>query len=123
VCADHGESNIVAMIEFSSGAIVTYIALSSSFGDWEIRLHGESVEARLSPLERGTIRLGQHKPRALPESCSPKRGSRADLLAQATAFVEAVRNPSMRGYPMSDFSDHAKSIALAEQIERMATDD
>ena len=41
------------------------------------------------------------------------------LLDQAAAFTEAVRLGRGDVYPCSDLADHARSVALAERLERL----
>jgi predicted dehydrogenase len=118
--APDSEGNLLALLRFSSGTLVTYVAMSSSGGDWELRLHGESVEARLAPLEQGSIRVGSGPPRPLPDPAADRR-LKAGVLGQARAFAEAVRWGTAPGYPASDFADHARSVALAERLQQLAS--
>ncbi len=114
-----GEKNAALMMRFSSGALVTYLAYSSSGGTWELRLHGESVEAQLVPLERGTIRIGPRHISPLPDADRSAGKLKAGIPGQAAAFAEAVRLERAGLFPLSCFADHGRSLALAEQIQEV----
>ncbi|MBI2824151.1 MAG: Gfo/Idh/MocA family oxidoreductase [Planctomycetia bacterium] len=116
VDAEDGETNVAGLFRFSSGALVSFDSFSSSAEEWELRLHGERVEARLCPLERGWLRVGNGAARALPASFAGDKGLKLGLGGQAAAFVAAVRELAPPAYPASDFYDHARTITLAEQL-------
>lgn len=108
------ERNMSALLRFSTGAIVSYVAMSSSQSGWELRLHGENAEARLAPLERGTIRIGAGPERTLPDD--PHAPLKPGIVDQAQGFADAIL-ANRFAYPASSLDDHARSVALAEVIE------
>ena len=110
-----GERSISAMIEFRSGALGSFISYGSHSGQWELRLHGDGVEAQLIPLERGTIRIGNALPVSLPASDS-HRSLKPGLLQQAQAFLESIRDLGAVAPPGSDFFDHACTMEFVEQL-------
>jgi predicted dehydrogenase len=110
------EPNLAALLRFSTGAVVTYVAMSSSTTGWELRLHGERAEARLAPLEQGTIRIGTGAERKLPGE--PYEQHKPGLVEQARGFADAILGDRI-AYPGSDLADHARSVALAELIESL----
>lgn len=111
-----GERNLMGMYRFSSGALVSFNNFGSSTDEWEIRLHGDHVEVKLAPLEGGWVRVRGSKPRNLPTSFPNDKGQKLGLVGLATAFITAVREGSPIPYPASDLYDHARSVALAEQL-------
>lgn len=117
--SEDGEGNLAALMRFSSGALVSYIGFSSSPSPWELRLHGASAEARLSPLEEGTITLGSRSKR-LPSAGTRRDGPRPGLRDQTIAFLEAISGGTL-AYPASSLEDHARSVGLAEMIEQYAS--
>lgn len=110
-----GECSAVVMFRFQGGAIGTFSEYPASAGRWEMKIHGDGVEATLDPLEDGVIRVGDGPLRPLPTSRDPK-GIKAGVRPQALAFVEAVRDVGRVTYPASDLHDHARSVELAERI-------
>jgi predicted dehydrogenase len=110
------EWSIVATISFDSGALGCFVSHSGAGGMWELRIHGEGVEAHLSPLERGTLRIGDATPRPLPSGKEPA-GIKPGLYAQGMAFVEAIRSGGILAPPASDLNDHARTMKLAEALD------
>ncbi len=108
------EHSIVASIQFAGGILGSFNSYGSHSGQWELRLHGEGVEAILSPLEQGTLRLGNAAPFALPSSADRK--FKPGLRQQAQAFVDAVRDLGYVAAPGSDFFDHAETLALVDRL-------
>jgi predicted dehydrogenase len=113
-----GEANWAALVRFDSDVAASISSFSSAGGAWEIRLHAESAEAILSPLERGTLRIGQTV-QPLPDSQRSDRDLKAGLPGQARAFIEAIECGSL-GYPCSSLADHARSVELTERLAQLA---
>ena len=113
-----GERSIVATIRFCSGTLGCFIAHSGAGGPWawELRIHGDGVEASVTPLEKGSIRIDGMSPRPLPSSLDPD-GLKPGLRAQALAFIELIRSGGASVPPVSDLNDHARTMELAESLE------
>lgn len=109
------ERSIAATIQFRSGALGSLISYGSHGGQWELRIHGDGVEARLVPLEQGTVRIGNAAPIPLPKSES-RNGLKPGLLQQARAFLESIGELGHVAPPGSDFYDHACTMAFVEQL-------
>lgn len=109
------ERSIAATIQFRGGALGSLIVCGSHGGQWELRIHGEGVEAWLVPLEEGTVRIGNAAPIPLPAGES-RDGLKPGLLQQARAFVESLRDLGHVAPPGSDFYDHACTMAFVEQL-------
>lgn len=110
-----GERSIATMLRFQSGAVGNFISYGSHPGQWEVRIHGDGVEAHLIPLEQGTIRIGNALPVPLPAS-ETAAGFKPGLLEQARAFIESIKYLGRVVPPGSDFFDHACTMGLVEQI-------
>lgn len=111
-----GERSIVAALRFQRGALGSFVLHSGPGNLWEMRVCGEGIEAQLGPLERGTVRVGDAVPRALPSS-DDGSGLKPGLRAQALAFVEGIQELGVIAPPASSLEDHARSIELAENLE------
>ena len=112
------ERSIAATIHFRSGILGSFISYGSHSGQWEVRIHGDGVEAHLGPLEQGTVRIGNAAPLSLPNSES-RNGLKPGLLQQARAFVESIRELGYVAPPGSDFFDHACTMTLVEQLVKL----
>jgi predicted dehydrogenase len=110
-----GERCIAASMQFDSGTLGSFLSYSSHAGKWELRLHGDGVEAHLIPLERGTMKIGQAAPFPLPPSAAAD-GLKPGLKQQAMAFVESLRDIGAVLPPASDFFDHARTMELVEHL-------
>jgi predicted dehydrogenase len=110
-----GERSIAASMQFSSGTLGSFLSYSSHAGKWELRLHGDGVEAHLIPLEQGTMKIGNAAPFALPKS-EATDGLKPGLQQQALAFVETLRYFGAVRLPASDLFDHARTMELVEQM-------
>lgn len=115
VHAESGERVAAFALSFERGAVGTFTLYAPSGGDWELRVCGDGVEARLSPLERGTLRVAGGPPRPLPPADGPW-GLKPGVYGQALAFVEAVTETGILAWPASSLDDHARSVALAERL-------
>jgi predicted dehydrogenase len=110
-----GERCIAASMQFSSGTLGSFLSYSSHAGKWELRIHGDGVEAHLSPLEQGTMQMGKEAPFALPKSDAAD-GLKPGLKQQALAFVESLRYFGAVIPPASDLFDHARTMELVEHL-------
>lgn len=110
-----GERCIAASMQFSSGTLGSFLSYSSHAGKWELRIHGDGVEAHLSPLEQGTMQMGHAVPFALPKSDAAD-GLKPGLKQQALAFVESLRYFGAVQSPASDLFDHARTMELVEHL-------
>jgi hypothetical protein len=110
-----GERSIAATMQFCSGTLGTFLSYSCHAGKWEMRIHGDGVEAHLNPLEQGTIRIGKEAPIPLPHS-DGDHDLKPGLREQALAFVEALQYLGTIPAPGSDLFDHACTLELVEQI-------
>ncbi len=110
-----GERSIAATMQFQSGTLGTFLSYSSHPGKWELRIHGDGVEAHLVPLEQGSVRIGKEAPIPLPSS-HEDNGFKPGLREQALAFVEALKYLGCVPSPASDLLDHACTMELVEQI-------
>ncbi|MBL7860715.1 MAG: Gfo/Idh/MocA family oxidoreductase [Cyclobacteriaceae bacterium] len=107
------EKSRVALVKFKSGISGSFVSINSMGGmnQWELILHGEGVEVRLKPLERGNIIYadGSSKPIVISRKDNMKPG----LLAQANTFVNSILLGKVC-FPGSDLDDHARTLELAE---------
>jgi predicted dehydrogenase len=110
-----GERCIAASMQFYSGTLGSFLSYSSHAGKWELRIHGDGVEAHLIPLEQGTMKIGHAAPFALPKSDAAD-GLKPGLKQQALAFVESLRYFGAVRPPASDLFDHARTMELVEQM-------
>lgn len=81
---------------------------------WSLRLSGETATLLAEPLEAAQLRLGNEDPGyALghPEPLGLKMG----LLGQAKAFLSAIESQN-KPFPLSDLSDHARTLDLCERL-------
>jgi predicted dehydrogenase len=112
-----GEASVVATLRFEGGALGGFVRYPSAARPWELRIHGQDVEARLEPLEAGALRVGEGPVRPLPGGDDlPGVKLNTGLRPQALAFVHAIREVGRLTWPASDLADHARSVALAERI-------
>ena len=115
-----GETSVVATLRFESRALGSLIRYASAGRPWELRIHGQDVEARLEPLEAGTLRVGEGPARPLPSGDDlPGVKLNTGLRPQGLAFVQAIREVGRLTWPASDLLDHARSVALAERIAQI----
>jgi predicted dehydrogenase len=110
-----GERSMVASMQFDSGTLGSFLSYSCHAGRWELRIHGDGVEAHLTPLEQGTMKIGQEAPFALPKSDAAD-GLKPGLKQQAMAFVESLQYFGAVLPPASDLLDHACTMELTEQF-------
>jgi predicted dehydrogenase len=110
-----GEQSIAASMLFCSGALGSFLSYSSHAGDWELRIHGDGIEAHLVPLEQGIVTIGKEGPVSLPKSDNTN-GLKPGLKEQAMAFVESLKYLGTVVPPASDLFDHACTMELVEQI-------
>ncbi len=115
VSEEIGERSFAVMLRFCTGALGNFISPNSHPGKWELRIHGDGVEAHLIPLEQGVIQIGNALPVPLPAS-ETSTGLKPGLLDQARAFIESIKYLGLIPSPGSDFSDHACTMRLVEQI-------
>ncbi len=113
-----GEQSTVAVLRFRAGILGSFIAHSGSSGHWELRIHGDGIEAILGPLEQGTIRIGNAAPRPLP-SAREVNGLKPGLRQQSCAFVEAIRDLGYLPPPASSLTDHARTLSLVESLQQI----
>jgi predicted dehydrogenase len=110
-----GERSIASAMQFCSGSLGSFLSYSSHAGKWELRIHGDGVEAHLMPLEQGAMKIGQAAPFSLPKSDATD-GLKPGLKQQAMAVVESLRYFGEVRPPASDLFDHARTMDLVEQI-------
>jgi len=111
-----GEISRVASLTFDSGALGTYSSHGITGGKWQLQIHGQGVEATLSPIEHGTIRIGTST-QQLPND---DQGLKYGTHGQAEAFVSAIRSGHLAP-PGCDMEDHARSLELAAILEALPT--
>lgn len=99
----------------SNGSLASFTSQWNSPGVFSLRLYGHGVQATLAPLERALVRF-HHGDQMDFAPSKWDTAFKPGLYRQAQCFFRAVFEQRRPSFPASDLADHARSLALVQDM-------